>query len=153
MNTAVSESIEQRQYRTFFVDGDEYGVDLLRVLKIRACERVTPIPSTRNYVRGVISLRGVVVPIVDLGRRLGRELPELSAGVVIVMNVAAAGSAERIVGFVVDAVSDVCAVTDVEPPPDLGSARACFHNRRCPGGGKIVILLDADQLADGVAAG
>src|SRR5581483_734926 len=100
---------------------DEYGVDILRVQEIRGWSRPMPVPRAPGFIKGVINLRGDVVPIADLRERLG--LPTLAHGpltVIIVLRVAGADR-ERIMGIIVDGMSDVTtvAVEDIKRPPEL----------------------------------
>jgi len=146
---AANAEAEGQQYLTFLLDGEEYGVDILRVQEIKGWDRVTPIPNTSDYVRGVINLRGFVVPIVDLRRRFGMEAAEVSKTTVVIMLRVRHEQAERTVGFVVDAVSDVYTVDagQLRPPPELGRSESRFVNGLATVDGKMVILLDVDQLA------
>jgi purine-binding chemotaxis protein CheW len=141
------------QYLTFELAGEQYGMDILRVQEIRGWTAVTPIPNTPEYVQGVLNLRGTVVPIIDLRRRLG--MPRIDYGpttVIVVANVIAAGS-ERLAGLVVDAVSDVCDVTeeDARPTPDFGvSVDVRYMQGMAALGERMVVLLDIDRLFDDV---
>ena len=67
---------DQDQYLTFMLDGEEYGVDILRVQEINGWDKVTQIPNTPAYMRGVINLRGAIVPVIDLRERFGMEILE-----------------------------------------------------------------------------
>jgi len=111
------------QYLTFLMADEEYGVDILRVQEIRGWEHVTPVPNTPKYIKGVINLRGTIVPLVDLRERFGVEpIPYGPTTVVIVLKVIGEDS-ERIMGIVVDAVADVYNIEDenIKPAPDFGS--------------------------------
>ncbi len=153
---ALGVAVDADQYLTFLLEGEEYGVDILRVQEIRGWERTTPIPNTPDYVQGVINLRGTIVPIIDLRRRFG--LPPREPGpttVVVVLRVESEGR-ERTMGIVVDAVSDVYNLPEEEvaPPPDLGSAISVdFVRGLATVEGKMVIVLDIDRLlnADALA--
>lgn len=105
------------EYLSFLLGGEEYAIDILRVQEIRGYEAVTSIAHAPAFIKGVINLRGAIVPIIDLRIKFGIGLAEYTAfTVVIVLNVG-----ERIVGIVVDAVSDVLTVHDeaIRPPPEL----------------------------------
>lgn len=114
-------SIARRgEYLTFRLGGEEYGLDILRVQEIRSYELPTRIANAPSFFKGVVNLRGVIVPIVDLRLKLGCDTAEYSAvTVVIVLNVRG-----RIVGAVVDSVSDVLELTDehIKPAPELSSS-------------------------------
>ncbi len=140
---------DRAQFLTFILAGEEYGVDILRVQEIKGWDGATPIPNTPEYIRGVINLRGTIVPIVDLRRRF--ELEPVAYGpttVVIVLKVRTADRT-RVVGIVVDAVSDVYNVADgdLKPPPEFGGAVAVdFVRGLATVDDKMVILLEIDEL-------
>ena len=137
------------QFLTFMLAGEEYGVDILRVQEIKGWDAVTTIPNTPDYIRGVINLRGTIVPIIDL--RLRFELEKLEYGpttVVIVLRVDS-GDASRIMGIVVDGVSDVYNVPEeeIKPAPDFGSSvDTAFVKGLATVTEKMVIILDIDQM-------
>jgi purine-binding chemotaxis protein CheW len=108
----------RREFLTCRLGGEHYGIDILQVQEIREIDRVTRVPHVAPYVRGVINLRGAIVPIVDLGLLFGFAEPlPLDKASAIVLNVD-----HRMVGLVVAGVSDVVALADHEilPPPELG---------------------------------
>jgi len=137
------------QYLTFFMAGEEYGVDILCVQEIRGWENATPIPNANNNMRGVINIRGTIVPIIDLRQCFG--LPEIEYNeltVVIVFKVET-HKGDRIIGAAVDAVSDVYTLDKkgMKPPPDLGeSVRSEFVRGLIKVEEKMVIILEIDQL-------
>ncbi|MGH8510897.1 MAG: chemotaxis protein CheW [Gammaproteobacteria bacterium] len=137
------------QYLTFILAGTEYGVDILRVQEIKGWDTATEIPNTPEYIRGVINLRGTIVPIVDLRKRFHMEAVAYgNTTVVVVLKVKGAGG-ERTMGFVVDAVSDVYNVTvdQIKAAPNFGtSVSAEIVKGLAAVGDKMVILLDIDQL-------
>ena len=107
----------RREFLSCTVGGETYGIDILRVQEIREVDAVTRVPHVAAFVRGVINLRGAIVPIVDLGLMLGFAEPiGLKEASAVVLNVG-----ERLVGLVVSGVSDVIALADDEivPAPEL----------------------------------
>lgn len=141
---------KSNQFLTFLLGDEEYGVDILRVQEIRGWGRPTPIPNTADYVRGVINLRGAVVPIIDLRRRFSKEpIPYTSTTVVIVVKVEGERT-EKTVGLVVDAVSDVrnASNDDLRPPPAVGTGEARFVKGLATLKDDMIILLDVDRLAE-----
>ena len=78
--TPVLEDVDTEQYLTFIMDGEEYGVDILAVQEIRGWESATPIPNSPAYIKGVINLRGTIVPIMDLRGRFNLSDPEYEIG-------------------------------------------------------------------------
>lgn len=141
------QAADAAQFLTFLLDGEEYGVDILRVQELKAWDSVTPLPNTPAWVLGVINLRGLIVPIVDLRKRFGLREVAYGATTVVVVLKLEAGGRTRIVGVVVDAVSDVYNVgaADRKAPPDVGGTNA-FVRELATVGDKMVILLDIDAL-------
>jgi purine-binding chemotaxis protein CheW len=108
------------QFLTFLLDEQEYGLELFKIQEIRGYAPVTPIPNVPAHVRGVMNLRGTVLPVVDL--RMKFRLPPIEYNKFTVIVIAMVG--EKMVGLLVDAVSDVLQVTQdaMRAPPDFGSA-------------------------------
>ncbi len=107
----------RRQFITFRSGNQEFGADIMTIREIRGWSQATPLPHAPEYVRGVINLRGIVLPIIDLQARLGRGVTEATVKhVVVVVKVG-----ERTIGLLVDAVSDILTVTaeDIQPPPEV----------------------------------
>jgi purine-binding chemotaxis protein CheW len=156
MNTAAqsirTSSLDEdatNQYLTFLLAGEEYGVDILKVQEIRGWEQPTMLPNTVDYVLGVINLRGTVVPIIDLRRRFSMEKSQFGQTTVVVVVKVSSADKERIVGIVVDAVSEVYNVHDeqIRPAPDLGGAISTeFVKGLVTLDEKMIILLDIDKL-------
>ncbi|MCC2971443.1 chemotaxis protein CheW [Massilia sp. IC2-476] len=129
----------------FTLGQEEYGVDILKVQEIRGQDPVTRIANAPEFVKGVVNLRGVIVPIIDLRMRFGMPVPAKGAAdVVIVLNIA-----NRVIGMMVDGVSDVVRLgsDDIRPAPQMGSA---FETDFLLGLGTIdermLILLDIERL-------
>ena len=109
-----------REFLAFKLGTEEYGIDILRVQEIRSYEQPTRIANAPAFIKGVVNLRGVIVPIVDLRMKLGCASAEYNTfTVVIVLNVKG-----RVVGAVVDSVSDVLelASASIKPAPEMSSA-------------------------------
>jgi len=142
---------EAGQYLSFSLGGEEYGLDILKVQEIKGWEPVRPLPDTPGYIKGVLDLRGTVVPIIDLRQRFGfPEAVYTPTTVTIILRVQA-GDRQLTAGIVVDNVSDVLDVpTDtILQPPDLGSR---INTRYIQGmvtlNERMVVLLDTDRLLD-----
>lgn len=134
------------KFLTFFLGAEEYGVEILKVREIIGLLPITRVPRTPACVRGVINLRGKVIPVVDLRSRFGLDYVEATPETVIV--VVQAGGVEF--GVVVDRVSEVADVADsaVEKTPDFGSS---VQTRFLKGlakdeSGSVKLLLDIDQV-------
>ena len=114
---ADSTSQERRQFITFRSGDQDFGANIMMIREIRGWTKTTALPHAPHFVRGVINLRGIVLPVIDLKALLGRGDTEADIKHVIV--VVKAG--ERTIGLLVDAVSDILTVTaeDIQPTPDL----------------------------------
>ena len=148
-NNSLAENAEGNQYLTFLLAGEEYGVDILRVQEIKGWDNVTMIPNTPDYIKGVINLRGTIVPIVDLRARFSLEtIPYGITTVVIVLRVNSENGS-RIMGIVVDAVSEVYNISEeaLKQAPDFGQAISTdFVMGLGTVDDKMIIVLDIDHL-------
>lgn len=137
------------QYLTFMLNGEEYGVDILRVQEIKGWNTTTRIPNTPPYIRGVMNLRGSIVPIIDLRSRFAMPPIEYTATTVVIVVKVCNHNLERTIGFVVDAVSDVYNVSaeQFRAAPDFGTGvDTDFIHALATVDQKMVILLDIDRL-------
>ncbi|MDH5216767.1 MAG: chemotaxis protein CheW [Gammaproteobacteria bacterium] len=143
------EAGSEGQFLTFIMANEEYGVDILRVQEIRGWDNVTPIPNTPSYIKGVINLRGTIVPIIDLRERFGLEKMEYDATTVVIVLKVVSAEKERIMGIVVDAVSDVYNVgeDEMKSPPDFGSVVSIdFVKGLVAIEEKMLIILEIDDM-------
>jgi purine-binding chemotaxis protein CheW len=152
MSSTISFATDGSQYLTFRLGNEEYGVEILKVQEIKGYSAITPIPNTPAYLKGVMNLRGTIVPVVDLRTKfLMAEAEYNQFTVIIVVTVGA-----KVMGVVVDAVSDVLNIPrgDIQPTPDLGAqVDARFINGMAKANDKLVVLLDIDRvLGDGELA-
>lgn len=137
------------QYLTFMLGEEEFGVDILRVQEIKGWEQATAIPNTPDYIRGVMNLRGTVVPIIDLRRRFELDSAEYTATTVVIVLKVEGDHSTRTMGFVVDAVSEVYNVSadNLQPAPDFGTrVNTQFIRGLAVVEEKMIILLDFDRL-------
>ncbi len=147
--------LNRDQFLSFFLDGEEYGVDILRVQEIKCWENATEIPNAPEYIKGVINLRGTIVPIVDLRLRFGLEPVEYTKTTVVIVLKVISAERERTVGFVVDAVSEVYNIENglLQPPPEMGdSLDLDFVKGLTAINNNMVVLLDVDRLIEDEAA-
>lgn len=137
------------QFLTFVCAGEEYGVEILRVQEIKGWEGVTRVPYTPAYLLGVMNLRGVIVPVIDLRRRFGLEKRDHDGSSVVIVVRVRTDHGEKTAGVVVDAVSEVYSVApdSIKPTPDLGTSteHACVRGLASVDE-KMVMLLDIDKL-------
>ena len=144
------------EFLSFRLGGEEYGIDILRVQEIRSYEAPTRIANAPHFIKGVVNLRGVIVPIVDLRLKLACEAAEYTDfTVVIVLNVRG-----RVIGAVVDSVSDVLALgaDSIKPAPQMsasvdagyivgmGCVKSCDVER-------MLILVDIEALMSSAEMG
>ena len=149
MSTRESSAAAVRQYLSFVVGGTDFGIPILKVKEILQYEGVTRVPGTPGSIRGVINVRGSVVPVVDLGVKFGRgEVAETKRTCVLVVE-ARTKEETLTLGVIADAVSEVVDLGDgdIEPPPAFGTGVKLDH---ITGMGKVgkgfVILLDIDRV-------
>lgn len=134
-----------REFLTFTLGQEEYGIDILRVQEIRGYDAVTSIANAPPFIKGVINLRGIIAPIVDL--RVKFNLAQVTYDaftVVIILNIA-----QRTVGIVVDGVSDVVALgaEQIKPPPEFGAACDTEYLTGLGINGEhMLILVDIEKL-------
>ena len=136
------------EYLTFTLGKEEYGIEILKVQEIRSYEAVTHIANAPEFIKGVVNLRGIIVPIVDMRIKFNLGKAEYDQfTVVIILNVAG-----RVVGMVVDSVSDVITLSaeQMKPAPDFSSS---FDTEYITGLGtveeRMLILVDIEKLMCG----
>ena len=145
------------QYLTFNLAGEQYGVHILKVQEIRGWAPVTPMPHTPHAPsptpapkpRGVMNLRGAIVPVIDLRLRFELEAMEYTKITVVIVVTVRSATGSRVVGVVVDGVSDVLNVegAEIQPPPDFGTAvNTEFISGLVTAEEGMVMLLDVDRL-------
>ena len=143
--TVSDDSIHAQEYLTFTLGPEEYAIDILKVQEIRGYEQPTTIANVPNFIKGVINLRGTIVPIVDLRIKFGVGSAEYTPfTVVIILNI---GS--RVVGIVVDGVSDVTTLRSdqIRPAPEFAaSVDTRYINGLGTLGERMLIVVDIEKL-------
>ena len=141
-----------REFLSFRLGSQEYGIDILKVQEIRVCERITPIANTPETIKGVIDLRGIIVPIVDLRVQFGLNTAHADgAAMVIVLN-----TADRVVGVVVDGVSEVVALSpeQIKAPPEFNEAVETDYVLGLGNlNDRLLILVDIEHLISSESIG
>lgn len=141
---------EPRQYLTFALGAEMFAIGILHIKEIIEYGTLTGVPMMPGFIRGVINLRGAVVPVIDLASRFGGRPGEITRRTCIVIVELQAGEGEtHVLGVVVDAVSAVLEIAgaDIEPAPAFGTRiRTDFIAGMAKVGGKFVILLDVDRV-------
>lgn len=145
MGTKSASEIAGNEFLAFTLGKEEYGIDILKVQEIRGYEAVTRIANAPEFIKGVVNLRGIIVPIVDMRIKFNLGEPTYDQfTVVIILNIGG-----RVMGMVVDSVSDVITLSadQVKPAPEMGTA---FNTDYLIGLGtldeRMLILIDIDKL-------
>jgi len=144
VNNLDTNSLEGK-YLTFVLNNEEYGLEILKVREIIGLMDITPVPQTPSFMKGIINLRGKVIPVID--QRLKFGIPETEytkETCIIVVNIE-----NRLMGIIVDTVSEVLDIMakDIEPPPSLGSSvKTDFMLGMGKIKGKVKILLNIDKV-------
>ena len=137
----------QNRYLTFELEQEDYGVEILAVKEIIGYHRSTPVPMTPEYINGVINLRGQIIPVVDLRKKLGMpEAEPQSYTAIIIANIHGTN-----VGFVVDKVNEVASVPEenLSEPPAFGTTvNTAFLTRMARLGERVIMLLDLEKVFD-----
>jgi len=137
------------KYLTFSLDSEEYGIGILKVKEIIGMMRITPVPQTPEFVKGVINLRGKVIPVIDLRLRFGMEAIGYSERTCIIVVEIQSSSGRLPIGIVVDAVSEVLNIkgSDIEETPTFGTRlETDYILGMAKMGGGVKILLDIDRI-------
>jgi purine-binding chemotaxis protein CheW len=152
LGSSADREIAGREFLAFTLGQEEYGIDILKVQEIRGYEAVTRIANSPEFIKGVVNLRGIIVPIVDMRIKFNLGEPKYDQfTVVIILNIGG-----RVVGMVVDSVSDVITLSpeQVKPAPEMGTA---LNTDYLIGLGtldeRMLILVDIDQLMSSAEMG
>lgn len=143
--SVINKDVSHLEFLTFTLGGEHYGLDIMQVKEIRGYEAVTKIANAPDFLKGVINLRGDIVPIVDLRIKFNVGIPTYNEFTIVIM----LHIAQRIVGIVVDSVSDVIHLNsqDIKPPPEFGVAfDSKFLFGLAPIADTMVILLNIEAL-------
>lgn len=140
---------QEQEYLTFVLNNQEFGVDILCVQEIRVWSSVTELPSKPDYIKGVINLRGIIIPIVDLRQRFGLEPLEYDKQTVTIILRTQDTDKPMVVGIVVDAVSEVYKFDkkSIRKAPEFGNQiDNCFLKGLADADDKLIILLETKTL-------
>ncbi|HSP17198.1 MAG TPA: chemotaxis protein CheW [Thermoanaerobaculia bacterium] len=139
----------EQQYLSFFVAGEEYAIAILQVTEIIAAPAMTKVPSTPEWIRGVLNLRGAVVPVIDLGAKLGLAAAQVTPRTCVVIVEVRRGDDLLKIGIMADSVHQVIGLSgdQIQPPPSFGTnvkveeivGMALLDH-------KLVLLLDVDRV-------
>lgn len=140
---------EEAQYLTFQLGGEMFAIGILHIKEILEYNNLTTVPMMPAFIRGVINLRGAVVPVVDLSARFGRQVSEVTRRSCIVIIEVNVDNGVQDIGLMVDAVSAVLEIpaSEIEPAPSFGARiRADFISGMAKVDGKFVILLNVSRV-------
>ena len=141
---------EDHQYLTFLLSGEMFAIGILNIKEIIEYGSLTEVPMMPSFIRGVINLRGSVVPVVDLSSRFGRNKTEVSRRTcIVIIEVLGSDESKMDIGVMVDSVSEVLEIprSEIEPPPAFGAKiRVDFIHGMGKVDGKFVIILNANKV-------
>jgi purine-binding chemotaxis protein CheW len=141
---------EEQQYLTFLLSGEMFAIVILNIKEIIEYGNLTEVPMMPSFIRGVINLRGSVVPVVDLSARFGRGKTEVSRRTcIVIIEVQGVDESKQDIGVMVDSVSEVLEIprSEIEPPPAFGAKiRVDFIYGMGKVANKFVIILNADKV-------
>ncbi len=150
-HSGLNSTIEDREgkYLTFTLDEEDYGIGILKIKEIIGMMPITPVPQTPDFVKGVINLRGKVIPVVELRLRFGLEATDYTERTCIIVVEMEGRSGDVVIGIVVDSVSEVLNIKaeDIENAPNFGTSLDTDYilgMAKMEGGVKI--LLDIDRV-------
>ena len=141
---AKTATAAQREVLVFVLGSEEYAVDILKVQEIRGYDKVTPIPAAPDFLKGIVNLRGTIVPVIDLRVKFGLAPRYDATTVMIVLRLGA-----RVIGVVVDGVSDTLplAAGDIKAAPGLGAVvDASYLAGLATKDGRMILLLDIERF-------
>ncbi|MBW1722852.1 MAG: purine-binding chemotaxis protein CheW [Deltaproteobacteria bacterium] len=150
---------KEGKYLTFSLDGEEYGIGILKIKEIIGMMPITPVPRTPDFVKGVVNLRGKVIPVIDLRLRFGMEETEYTERTCIIVVEIEQESGQMVIGIVVDSVSEVLNIKeeDIEATPTFGTkldTEYILGMAKMEGGVKILLniektigAMELDQIA------
>lgn len=150
MNQAISAATDREgKYLTFNLAGEEYGIGILKVKEIIGIMPITVVPQTPSYIKGVVNLRGKVIPVVDLRLKFSMEAAEFTERTCIIVVEITANNRTILMGIVVDSVSEVLNIkaADIEETPSFGTRlNTEYILGMAKSGDSIKILLDIDKI-------
>lgn len=144
-----TQSVQESQQLTFLIAEEEYAVGILRVREIIQFEKVTRVPKTPPWIRGVINLRGSIVPVVDLAVKFGLRETQVTSATCIVITEVEIGGEQTVMGLLADAVSQVIRLEpgEIETPPAFGATvQTDFLLGMGRAAGRLVLMLDVDKV-------
>lgn len=138
-----------RQFLSFLLNDEEYGVDILRVQELRGWTPVTPVPDMPDYLQGVLNLRGAIIPVIDLRIRFGLPVQKYGPTTVVIVVKVDSGNSERVMGIIVDAVAETytLSASSIQVAPQVGGViNPEFIMGLVSQDDQMIVLMDIDEL-------
>lgn len=145
----LGQKTDGQQYLSFLLDNEEYGVDILRVQELRGWTPVTYVPDMPHYLKGVLNLRGAIIPVIDLRERFGLEVIEYGSTTVVIVIKVDSGSCDRVMGIIVDAVAETYTLSadEIQAAPQIGGViNSEFITGLVAQEDRMIVLMDIDEL-------
>ena len=147
--SVTAQYIARDKYLTFSLGGEKYGIEILAVREINGMMDITPIPETPQFVKGVINLRGKIIPVIDLRLKFQMEERDYDERTCIIVVQVNYSNKPIQIGVIVDSVREVSSISqeDIEPPPSMGlSLKTSYITGMAKSKEDVKILLDIDQV-------
>ena len=141
--------VEGLQFLSFFLDDEEYAIDILRLQELRGLVPVTRVPDMPDYLKGVLNLRGAIIPVVDLRKRFSLAEVEYGPTTVVIVIKLVSNDVERVMGIIVDAVAEtyIFNQAEIQPSPQVGgSINSDFITGLVAQDDRMIVLMDIDML-------
>lgn len=145
----LTNNSDGQQFLSFLLDNEEFGIDILRVQELRGWTAVTKVPDMPEYLKGVLNLRGAIIPVIDLRLRFGLTPKDYGPTTVVIVVKVNSGSSERVMGIIVDAVAETYNLSAdvIQAPPKMGGViNSEYIMGLVAQGDKMVVLMDIDEL-------
>lgn len=145
----LEQNTEGAQYLSFLLDNEEYGIDILRVQELRGWTPVTRIPDMPDYLKGVLNLRGAIIPVIDLRERFGLPAIEYGPTTVVIVIKVLSNATERTMGIIVDAVAETYSLPNdqIQPAPQMGTViNSEFITGLVASQDRMIVLINIDEL-------
>lgn len=142
---SVEQNLSEHQYLTFWIDGQLFAIPASDVAQIVGMQQITPVPEYPQYAKGIINLRGEIIPVIDVRLRFHRKEAEYGERTCIII----VSIMEQLVGFIVDTVEEVSDIDDaqISPPPKVsGDITNVYLNGIAQLEGKIILLADTERI-------
>lgn len=141
---AEEEDTQRGKYLTFYLGGEEYGIEISLVTEIIGIQPVTEVPEVPDYIKGIINLRGKIIPVMDVRLRFKKPFLDYNDRTCVIV----IESRQIMLGLIVDGVTEVLEISDenIVPPPEIKSSQNKYIKGIGKAGGAVKLLLDCDKI-------